>query len=158
MTMGLIVRSSDVHAAGVFTTTPIKRRTKVVQYTGPIITKEQGDEVYKNRDNTYLFAIGKGTDVIDGHGIAAFINHSCDPNCETDEIKGKIWIVAIRDIRPGEELTYDYNLFDGEENDPAHCHCKAKHCRGSLYSENELRKRKRAKKLKEQELGVAARS
>jgi len=144
--MGLIVRSSDVHAAGVFTTAPIKRRTKVVEYTGPIISKEEGDKIYENRDITYLFSVGKNGDVIDGHGIAAFINHSCDPNCETDEIKGKIWIIAIRDIRPGEELTYDYNLFDGAENDPAHCHCKAKHCRGSLYSVGELRKRKRKQK------------
>jgi hypothetical protein len=86
--------------------------------------------------------------VIDGHGIAAFINHSCDPNCETDEIKGKIWIFATRDIRPGEELTYDYNLFDGDEDDPADCHCKAKHCRGSLYSDSELRKRRKAAQKK----------
>lgn len=146
--MGLIVRSSDVHAAGVFTTTPIRRRSKVVEYTGPIITKEEGDKIYEHRDITYLFAVGKGTDVIDGHGIAAFLNHSCDPNCETDEIKGKIWILAIRDIRPGEELTYDYNLFDGAEDDPAQCHCKAKHCRGSLYSDRELRKRRRLAKEK----------
>jgi len=147
--MGLIVRSSDVHAAGVFTTAPIKKGRKVVEYTGPIITKEEGDKIYHNRDITYLFSVGKGTDVIDGHGIAAFINHSCDPNCETDEIKGKIWILAVRDIRPGEELTYDYNLFDGEANDPALCYCKAKHCRGSLYSDKELRKRRRIAKEKE---------
>jgi len=146
--MGLIVRSSDVHAAGVFTTTPIKKRTKVVEYTGPRISKAEGDKIYEHRDITYLFAVGDGSQVIDGHGIAAFINHSCDPNCETDEVRGKIWIIAVRDIRPGEELTYDYNLFDGEENDPAHCHCKAKHCRGSLYSEGELRKRKREQKKK----------
>ena len=146
--MGLIVRSSDVHAAGVFTTAPIKNGRKVVEYTGPRIAKEEGDKVYEKRDITYLFAVGKGSRVIDGHGIAMFINHSCDPNCETDEIDGKIWILAIRDIRPGEELTYDYNLFDGEENDPALCHCKAKHCRGSLYSERELRKRRKLAKEK----------
>jgi len=144
--MGLIVRSSDVHAAGVFTTTPIKKRSKVVEYIGPRISKEEGDAIYEHRDITYLFAVGKKKEVIDGHGIAMFINHSCDPNCETDEIKGKIWIIAVRDIRPGEELTYDYNLFDGDDDDPAHCHCKAKHCRGSLYSDSELRKRKRKAK------------
>jgi SET domain-containing protein len=150
--MSLIVRSSDVHAAGVFTTAPIARGRKVVEYTGERITKEQGDKLYEKRDITYLFAVGNGARVIDGHGIAAFINHSCDPNCETDEIKGKIWILAIRNIRPGEELTYDYNLFDGEQGDPAICHCKAKHCRGSLYSSGELRKRKReAKKKAEKE-------
>jgi len=127
----------------VFTTTPIKRRSKVVRYTGPIISKEEGDRIYQNRDITYLFSVGKNGNVIDGHGLAAFINHSCDPNCETDEIKGEIWIIAIRDIRPGEELTYDYNLFDGEENDPALCFCGAKNCRGSMYSERELAARRR---------------
>src|SRR3954447_14360013 len=154
--MSLIVRSSDVHAAGVFTTAPIARGRKVVEYTGERITKEQGDKLYEKRDITYLFAVGNGARVIDGHGIAAFINHSCDPNCETDEIKGKIWILAIRNIRPGEELTYDYNLFDGEENDPATCHCKARTCRGSLYSERELRKRRKEAKKKSGEKEKAA--
>jgi hypothetical protein len=145
--MGLIVRSSEVHAAGVFTTAPLKRGKKVVEYTGPIISKEEGDKVYQHRDITYLFSVKKGQ-VIDGHGIAAFINHSCDPNCETDEVRGRIWILAIRDIQPGEELTYDYNLFDGDEDDPADCHCKAKQCRGSLYSDSELRKRRKAAQKK----------
>ena len=58
--MGLIVRSSDVHAAGVFTTAPIKKGSKVVEYTGPRITKEQGDKLYEHRDITYLFAVGNG--------------------------------------------------------------------------------------------------
>jgi SET domain-containing protein len=141
--MGLIVRSSDVHAAGVFTTTPIRKGARVVEYTGPRITKEEGDKLYEHRDITYLFALGKGDRVIDGHGIAAFVNHSCDPNCETDEFDGKVWVIAIRNIGPGEELTYDYNLFDGDEDDPATCHCKARTCRGSLYSKVELRKRHR---------------
>lgn len=154
--MGLIVRSSDVHAAGVFTTAPIKKRSKVVRYTGPQITKEEGDKYYEHRDITYLFAIGNGERVIDGHGIAAFLNHSCDPNCETDEINGEVWILALRNIKAGEELTYDYNLFDGEENDPATCHCKTKHCRGSLYSESELRKRRREAKSKARKKEKAA--
>src|SRR3954463_15699684 len=145
--MGLIIRSSDIHAAGCYTTAPIKKGTMVIEYTGPLISKDEGDKRYEGREYTYLFGMDDGR-VIDGHGIAAFINHSCDPNCETDEINGQIWILAIRNIRTGEELTYDYNLFDGEENDPATCHCKAKHCRGSLYSERELRKRQREAKKK----------
>jgi SET domain-containing protein len=79
--------------------------------------------------------------VIDGTGIAAFINHSCDPNCEIDEIKGRIWIFALRDIKAGEELTYDYNLYDGDDDAP--CHCGAANCRGTLYTEEELAKKKR---------------
>ena len=145
--MALIVRSSQIHAAGVYTTTDIKEGEHVVEYTGPRISKEKGDELYEGRDVTYLFGLDDGR-IIDGHGIAAFINHCCDPNCETDEIDQKIWIIATRDIKAGEELTYDYNLFDGDEDDPAICHCGAKDCRGSMYSEEEIADR--AKKAKKQ--------
>jgi hypothetical protein len=72
-----------------------------------------------------------------------FINHSCDPNCETEEIDGKVWIIALRDIAPGEELTYDYNLYDGDE-DEARCNCGAKSCRSTMYAPEEIRRRARA--------------
>ena len=147
--MGIIVRSSDVHAAGVFATSPIRRGSKVVEYTGPKLTKKEGDALYEHRDVTYLFALGSGKYVLDGHGIAAFINHSCDPNCETDETDGRIWVYAMRDIAAGEELTYDYNLFDGDG--PAPCYCGAKTCRGSLYSPAELRKIAREEKKKREQ-------
>lgn len=139
--MALIVRSSDVHAAGVFTTSPIRKGSRVVEYTGPRLTKDKGDEIYDQKDITYLFALDDGK-VIDGHGIAMFINHCCNPNCETDEEDDdRIWIYAIKDIEAGAELTYDYCLFDGEGEAP--CHCGAKKCRGSLYSNEELRRRKK---------------
>ena len=146
--MGLIVRSSDIHAAGVYTTTPIKKDTLVVEYTGPLVSQERADELYKDRPFTYLFGL-EDDRIIDGHGLAAFVNHCCEPNCETDEIDGRIWIVALRDIEVGEELTYDYCLFDGEEDDPAPCYCGAKGCRGTMYTEEEL---ERQKKLKKKEL------
>ena len=114
--MGLIIRSSAIHAAGCYTTAPIKSGARVVEYTGPRISKEAADEKYQNSPTTYLFGLGDGEIVIDGHGTAMFINHSCDPNCETDEIKGRVWIRAIRNIGANEELTYDYNLYDGDEN------------------------------------------
>ena len=145
--MGLIVRSSDIHAAGVYTTTPIKKDAPVVEYTGPIVSRERADELYEGRPYTYLFGLDDGR-IIDGHGIAAFINHCCDPNCETVEIDGKIWILALRDIKAGEELTYDYCLFDGEEDDEAPCYCGAKNCRGTMYSEEEIeRQRKLGREL-----------
>ena len=145
--MGLIVRSSDIHAAGVYTTAPIKKDTAVVEYTGPIVSRERADELYEGRPYTYLFGLDDGR-IIDGHGIAAFINHCCDPNCETDEIDGKIWILALRDIAADEELTYDYCLFDGEEDDEAPCYCGAKNCRGTMYSEEEIeRQRKLGREL-----------
>ncbi|HMK31192.1 MAG TPA: SET domain-containing protein-lysine N-methyltransferase [Terriglobales bacterium] len=141
--MALIVASSDVHAAGVFTTTPIRKGKRIVEYTGPRVTKEEGDRIYDEKPVTYLFALEDGR-VIDGHGIAMFINHCCDPNCETDEVRGKIWVYALRNIQAGEELTYDYNLFDGDEDAP--CSCGAKRCRGTLFSREEMRKRRRERK------------
>jgi SET domain-containing protein len=74
-----------------------------------------------------------------------FLNHSCDPNCETDESHGRVWIQAIRDIAPGEELTYDYCLYDGDE-DEASCNCGAPACRKTMYSPEEIARRARAAK------------
>ena len=138
--MALIIRSSRIHAAGCYTSSKIRKGTYIVEYTGPRLTNEQGDAIYDGLEHTYLFGLSDGKTVIDGHGTAAFINHSCDPNCETDEVDGRVWIVAARDIAAGEELTYDYNLYDGEGDAP--CFCGAANCRGSMYEEEELLKRK----------------
>ena len=146
--MGLIVRSSHIHAAGVYTTSDIKDGTLIVEYTGRHISKERGDELYEHENVTYLFALDDGT-VIDGHGTAAFINHCCEPNCETDVIDGRVWIIAIRDIRAGEELTYDYCLYDGDEDDPAICRCGAKKCRGTMYTEDEIKRQRASRKERE---------
>ena len=143
--MALIIRSSAIHAAGCYTTAPIKKNTRIIEYTGPRITKEQADQKYEHSPTTYLFGIGDGSRVIDGHGMAMFINHSCDPNCETAEVRGRVWITAIRNIAAGEELTYDYNLYDGDEDEAA-CNCGASICRKSMYSPQELRRRARAAK------------
>jgi hypothetical protein len=77
--------------------------------------------------------------------MAMFINHSCDANCETSEIRGRIWIKSIRSIAAGEEITYDYCLYDGGD-DEAICNCGAKKCRGTMYSKEEIRRRKRTTK------------
>ncbi|QNI30239.1 SET domain-containing protein-lysine N-methyltransferase [Alloacidobacterium dinghuense] len=143
--MSLIIRSSAIHAAGCYTTAPIKKGTRVIEYTGPRISKDEADEKYQNSPTTYLFGLGDGSQVIDGHGTAMFINHSCDPNCETDEIRGRVWITAIRNIAAGEELTYDYCLYDGED-DEATCNCGTANCRKTMYSEDEVKKRARAAK------------
>lgn len=144
--MGLIIRSSAIHAAGCYTTTAIQKGECVTEYTGPRLTKEQADRLYDDAPITYLFGLGDGKIVIDGHSTAMFINHSCNPNCETEEQDGRVWIKAIRDIAPFEEITYDYCLYDGGEDDAA-CNCGALACRGTMYSEDEIRRRKvKAKK------------
>jgi uncharacterized protein len=142
--MGLMIRSSSIHAAGCYTTSRIPKGARVVEYTGPRISKRQADKLYKDSKITYLFGIGDGSKVINGHGIAMFINHSCDPNCETDEIRGRVWITSLRTIEPGEELTYDYNLYDGDDDDLARCYCGAPSCRSTMYSPEEVERRQKA--------------
>ncbi len=140
--MGLIIRSSAIHAAGCYTTTPIGKGVLVAEYDGPRLTKREADTAYEESPITYLFGIGDGSTVIDGHSMAMFINHSCDPNCETEELQGRVWIRAIRDIAAGEEITYDYCLYDGGD-DEAICNCGAPQCRGTMYSPQESKKRRR---------------
>jgi uncharacterized protein len=139
--MGLVIRASKIHETGCYTTAPIHKGTRVVEYTGERITVDEADERYDGCFETYLFGLSDGKYVIDGDGVAAFINHSCEPNCEVDEIDGRIFIIATRDIGAGEELTYDYNLYDGGEDDESPCSCGARKCRGSLFSEEELARR-----------------
>jgi hypothetical protein len=138
--MGLIIRSSAIHAAGCYTTTALCKGQRVAEYTGHPMTKRKADSLYQDAVLTYLFGLGDGKIVIDGHAMAMFINHSCAANCETREIKGHVWIVATRDIAAGEEITYDYCLYDGGE-DEARCNCGAATCRGTMYSPQEVEKR-----------------
>jgi SET domain-containing protein len=145
--MGLIIRSSAIHAAGCYTTTTIRKGARVAEYTGPRLTKAEADACYDEQPITYLFGLGDGSVVIDGHCMAMFINHSCDPNCETHEERGRVWIKAIRPIAAGEEVTYDYCLYDGD-NDEAACNCGAKKCRGTMYSREETRRRTRIGKAR----------
>ena len=141
----LLIKRSGIHGCGCYTTVSIPEGTHIVEYTGGRLSKEQADALYNQRSDTYLFCVGEGEYVIDGDSVAAFINHCCDPNCETDEFDEHIWIIATRDIAAGEELTYDYNLYDGDDGDEAICRCGAKECRGSMYGEEELEKRAKAK-------------
>jgi SET domain-containing protein len=136
----VIVRSSAIHAAGVYALERIVKGVPVVEYTGERIPKELADELYEHRDITYLFGVGDRNEVIDGFGTAMFINHSCDPNCETEEDEdGRVWVMALRDIEPGEELTYDYCLYDGDGDAP--CFCGSKKCRGTMYAKPPAKKR-----------------
>lgn len=142
MLPGLVIRSSSIHAAGCYTTRPIKKGVRVCEYDGPRMSKAVADQRYEGRVVTYLFACGKDL-VIDGFGAAMFINHCCDPNCETEQDdEGRIFVTSIRDIAAGEELTYEYNLHDSDEDDQD-CYCGAPICRGTMFSDVELKRRAR---------------
>jgi SET domain-containing protein len=140
--MRLIIRSSGIHAAGCFTLQRIPKGRKIVEYTGERIRHDDADKLYEELPYTYLFGTSEGDIVIDGFGMAMYVNHSCKPNCETEEeVNGSVWIVSSRNIAAGEELTYDYLLYEGDGDAP--CTCGSKKCRGSMYSPRELARRKR---------------
>ncbi len=156
--MGLMIRSSAIHAAGCYTTTAIRKGRRVAEYRGPRLSKDDADARYGDSAITYLFGLGRGEMVIDGHSMAMFINHSCDPNCETEEVDGRVWITALRKIAAGEEITYDYCLYDGGD-DECVCNCGSPHCRGTMYSSKELRRRKAvAKKARKAKRGKGERA
>jgi uncharacterized protein len=149
--MALVVRPSPIHSVGVYTSSSIRKGERVVEYDGERITPEEADRRYEGVSRTYLYGLEDGKTVIDGHGLGAYLNHSCNPNCEVDEIKGRVWIFAIREIGAGEELLWDYNLYD--DDDPAPCHCGSPKCRGTMYSREwmaKLRRRDARKKKQTQ--------
>lgn len=143
MTLRIKVRRSRVHGRGVFALEPISKGTRVVEYLGERVSHAEADRRYDDRNphdnHTFLFIADKHT-VIDagvGGNEARFINHSCDPNCESVIVKGHVFIEALRDIAAGEELSYDYQIVR-EKDDPPDvdeifaCHCGAASCRGTM--------------------------
>jgi uncharacterized protein len=134
------VRESRVHGRGVYAASAIKKRTRIIEYTGKRVLWKS---VLENLDDpsTFLFGLYNGKDVIDaerGGNESRWINHSCDPNCEAIEDEDdRVFIYALRDIRAGEELFYDYSLEMDEprtkesEKESA-CHCGASKCRGTM--------------------------
>ena len=145
--MALVVRPSRIHSVGVFTNAPVRKGTRLIEYTGKFLTPDEADRLYEGAPRTYLYGLGDGKKIIDGEGIAAYLNHSCDPNCEIDEIKNRAYIFALRDIAAGEELLWDYNLYD--DDDPAPCHCGSAKCRGTMYSREWIAKLRRKAARKE---------
>ncbi len=112
-----------------------------------MLTKGGGQsKLYENSPVTYLFGLGDGSMVIDGHSMTMFINHSCDANCETEEIDGRVYVMAIRHIKAGDEITYDYCLYDGGDEE-ANCNCGSVACRRTMYSLKEVKSRKKKAQL-----------
>jgi SET domain-containing protein len=136
-------RDSGIHGRGVYATRPIKKGVRIIEYLGERITHAEADRRYARKGDddghTFLFIASQRT-VIDA-GVngndARFINHSCDPNCETVIENGRVFIDAIRRIKPGDELGYDYQLTWESTDDPVElalyaCRCGAKRCRGTM--------------------------
>jgi len=148
------VTKSSIHSLGVFAKQDIPAGTRVIEYVGERITKAESDRRAElplersKKDNScgavYIFELNKRYD-IDGdvfYNTARYINHSCDPNCETEISRGHIWIVALRDIKKGEELSYNYGYsYDDHEDHP--CNCGSPRCVGYILAEEHWSKAKR---------------
>ncbi|MBX3175172.1 MAG: SET domain-containing protein-lysine N-methyltransferase [Gemmatimonadaceae bacterium] len=137
------VRNSAIAGRGAFATRPIKQGERIIEYTGERITHEEADRRYDDESmdehHTFLFTVSNRTviDATHGGNEARFINHSCDPNCETEIVRGRVWISAIQDIALGEELHYDYAYErSGDETEADEkmykCLCGTAKCRGSI--------------------------
>ena len=137
------VRRSSIHGRGVFALAPIRKGSRLIEYLGERMSHDEADDRYgeehSNSPHTMLFEVDDKTviDATQRGNSARWINHSCAPNCEAIHEGDRIFIEAIRKIRPGEELTYDYNLILEERHTPAlkrahACYCGARRCRGTL--------------------------
>lgn len=153
------LKKSSIHNKGLFAKKFIPRRTKIIEYTGEKITKKEAEkraeEQYEKGEqgiegHVYIFELNKKYD-IDGNkpgNIAKYINHSCNPNCETEIIDNHIWVIALRNIYPGEELTYNYG-YDVENFEDHPCYCGSDKCVGYIVEEKQwpkLRKKLAKKK------------
>jgi len=127
----LIVKKSRIHNQGVYAKRSIAKDEHIIRYLGTRLTNKQARA--KTADDTYHYQISKRY-TIDGKNDARYINHSCEPNCESDIIRGVIWIIAIRDIKKGEELSYNY-CYDSKEALDYPCRCGASICIGYIADE-----------------------
>lgn len=143
-----VVRRSRVHGRGLFARTSYEPGDQVGEYQGRVIDRESEGDTSSAWDSdpsyTLLFEVDEKTTIdagVDGNNIR-FINHSCDPNCETSVEGTRVFVHALRHIEPGEELTYDYNLRPGDPSDGPEtypCRCGAENCRGSMIDAALLR-------------------
>jgi uncharacterized protein len=132
------VRRSGVHGRGVYATDFIKKGKRIIEYTGRRVTDEEAPDDRESA-HTFNFGLSNGKvidPIIDGND-ARWINHSCDPNCEAIEVRNRVFIHALRDITPGEELFYDYSLEIDEPITPKskkqyECLCGESSCRGTM--------------------------
>ena len=151
-------RRSGIHNRGLFAKKDIPKGTRIIEYVGEKLTHAQSEkrgiehdeQARESGDGTvYMFTLNKRY-TIDGNvpwNTAKYANHSCEPNAETDIIKGRIWLIALRGIEKGDEIVYDYN-FDIEYYEDYPCLCGSKKCVGYIVGAEYRAKLKRRLKKK----------
>lgn len=149
MSRKIAARKSRIHGNGVFAVQPLGKGGRIIEYKGRRRTHAEvdGDDSGDvESGHTFLFTLNEDY-VIDANyegNDARWINHSCDPNCEAvieededDARRSRVFIEALRDIAPGEELTYNYGIVLAERHTPRlkkiwACRCGAKNCTGTM--------------------------
>ena len=147
------IKRSKIDNKGLYANCDIKDRTKIIEYKGKIVSKKyvENNSKFDNEKAIYLFNINKKYD-LDGdfkYNTARLINHSCDPNCEVYGTGLKVWVYAIRDIRKGEELSYDYGFGFDQDYKDFPCRCGSSNCVGYIIREGSrwrVKAKKRSKK------------
>lgn len=139
----LRVRRSGIHGKGVYTVRSIRQGTRIIEYTGRRVPWKIASKLPPRnlRDiyHTFYYSLQNG-DVIDAGqdgNNARWINHSCEPNCATEEEQDRIFIYALRTIYPGEELFYDYMIEPAQRRSKRldrnyACLCGSALCRGTM--------------------------
>jgi SET domain-containing protein len=154
-TKSYVVHSSPVHGNGVFAERPIEAGEMIVEYEGERVPWDVAQERHEEQGlpvNYTLFFTLEDGNVIDGGSNgneARFINHSCEPNCEAYEENGRVFIHALHDIEPGEELCYNYALiYEGRHTAAIkkafECRCGAPSCSGVMLAPKKKKKAKKA--------------
>ena len=122
----IIRRRSKLHGWGVFALEPINKNKRIVTYDGELIDHKESlkrETRYLERGQIWCFTVNRRwvRDANVNGNVGRFINHACRPNCYSEVVGQTIWIRAGRNIKPGEELTYNY-FTDGER--VIKCHCR----------------------------------
>ena len=136
------VRRSRIQGRGAFAVRPIRKGQRIDEYVGQNISHAEADRRYddnEGRHHTFLFSVNEAK-VIDARywgNNARYINHSCDPNCESVIEDDRVWIKAIKAIKPETELVYDYRFEWQDEFGPEDiryyaCRCGSENCRGTM--------------------------
>ena len=123
-------RRSSISGWGVYAAEPIAEDTRIVEYKGQLVPQAEAwrrEQRYLPRHRIWIFTINGrwARDAGFGGNIGRYVNHACNPNCYVETFGHHIWIIASRDIEPGEELTYDYNT-DGVAGIPCRCRPRCK--------------------------------
>lgn len=154
----IVARRSPIHGTGVFARRKLAADTQVIQYRGKLLTHDEADEQYGDggeTGHTFLFTLNEQY-ILDANtrgNDARWINHSCDPNCQAvlyenqngDRKKDRVVIETLREIKRGEELTYDYGI-TLEVRHTARlkkiwaCRCGSPNCTGTMLKSKQARK------------------